>query len=560
MSDHANQESQPNAPLRGADLVARTLERLGVDRVFSVSGNHIMLLYDALFDTGISIVHARHEAACVHMADAYARLTGRPGIALVTGGQAHANAAAALFTASANEAPVLLLSGHAALDEVGKGAFQELRQAELAAPVSKQSWTAGRAECLGEDIAQALWIASSGRPGPVHLSLPVDLLEQNIPAHCLDVGWPDWDKTYPAADSLPARDADDILSQLSSAQRPIILYGPQLCAPRYRQDIAALEQKLGIPLVGMESPRGIRDPSLGAFCEMLCQADLLVLLGKALDFTLHFGAVPVLAPDCRFISIHPDLQSQSQLHLHSQDDDRHCRYAAEAAGALKRLAAQAKPSLAHGCWLDAVHGAIGYRPPEWAAGVLAPATDARLHPATVCDAVRRFFATHLAAVLVSDGGEFGQWVQAIVKPARRLINGTSGTIGPGIPFALAAKLAEPDVPVIAMMGDGTFGFHMAEMDTAVRYGLPIVVIIGNDAKWNAEHQIQLRSFGASRLHSCALRSARYDKVVEALGGYGELVTQADALDAAIERAIRSGKPACLNVLIESVPAPVIRRR
>lgn len=139
MSDNAAKETQNPTLLRGADLVAKTLERLDVDYVFSVSGNHIMPLYDALFDTGIKIVHARHEAACVHMADAYARLTGKPGIALVTGGQAYANAAAALFTALANEAPVVLLSGHAALHELGKGAFQEMRQAELAAPVSKQS-------------------------------------------------------------------------------------------------------------------------------------------------------------------------------------------------------------------------------------------------------------------------------------------------------------------------------------------------------------------------------------------------------------------------------------
>ncbi|HEX8883420.1 MAG TPA: thiamine pyrophosphate-binding protein [Noviherbaspirillum sp.] len=554
MSENAVKESLHTTRLRGADLVAKTLERLGVDYVFSVSGNHIMPLYDALFDTGITIVHARHEAACVHMADAYARLTGKPGIALVTGGQAHANAAAALFTALANEAPVVLLSGHAALDELGKGAFQEMRQAELAAPVSKQSWRAGCAEYLDRDIAEALRIASSNCPGPVHLSLPVDLLEQHIPSHCFSRAIPDAAEPYPAAMSLSLHDGDEILRQLASAKRPIVLYGPHLCAPRYREHVLELERRLAVPVVGMESPRGIRDPSLGAFHELLCQADLIVLLGKALDFTLNFGAAPVLAPNCKIISIQPDCPSPAQ---HS---GTHRAYAAEAVGALRLLTERAKVPAPHSRWLEEVNDALHYRPPEWATDLHASQAALGMSAIAVCDAVRRFFIAHPSAILVSDGGEFGQWAQAFVRPAKRLINGPSGTIGPGIPFAIAAKLAEPNAPVIAMMGDGTFGFHMAEIDTAIRYGLPIVVIIGNDAKWNAEHQIQLRDYGASRLHACELRSSRYDKVVEALGGYGELVTRRDDLDAAIERAISAGKPACLNVLIESLPAPVIRRQ
>lgn len=397
-------------------------------------------------------------------------------------------------------------------------------------------------------------MASSNCPGPVHLSLPIDLLEQYIPDHCFSRASAEASEPYPAAMSLSDQDGDDILRQLSSAQRPIVLYGPQLCAPWYRQHILELERRLAVPVVGMESPRGIRDPSLGAFHEVLCQADLIVLLGKALDFTLNFGNAPVLAPNCRVLRIQPGRPAPSQR------NGAHCSYEAEPVGVVKLLAERAKGLPLHSRWMDQVNNAIHYRPPEWTTDVHAPQADVSMSAIAVCNAVRRFFITHPSAILVSDGGEFGQWVQALVRPAKRLINGTSGTIGPGIPFAIAAKLTEPNVPVIAMMGDGTFGFHMAEIDTAVRYGLPIVVIIGNDAKWNAEHQIQLRHYGASRLHACDLRSSRYDKVVEALGGYGELVTRIDDLDAAIERAVSIGKPACLNVLIDSLPAPVIRRQ
>lgn len=149
--------------LRGADIVARTLESLGVKRIFTLSGNHIMPLFDALVSTNIEIVHVRHEAACVHMADAWARLTGDVGIALVTGGQGHSNAAAALFTALAAESPMLLLSGHADLRELGYGAFQELAQAEIARPMTKASWTANSASALAEDLVRAFDIAATGR-------------------------------------------------------------------------------------------------------------------------------------------------------------------------------------------------------------------------------------------------------------------------------------------------------------------------------------------------------------------------------------------------------------
>ena len=169
------------------------------------------------------------------------------------------------------------------------------------------------------------------------------------------------------------------------------------------------------------------------------------------------------------------------------------------------------------------------------------------------------FARHPDAILVCDGGEFGQWAQAVLAPARRIINGPAGSIGSSIPFAIAARAAAPDAPVIAVMGDGTFGFHMAEFDTAVRCDLPFVAVVGNDASWNAEHQIQLRDYGPNRTHGCELLPTRYDLVAAALGGHGELVTRADELPAALERAIASGKPACIDVMIERVPAPIIRR-
>jgi acetolactate synthase-1/2/3 large subunit len=160
---------------------------------------------------------------------------------------------------------------------------------------------------------------------------------------------------------------------------------------------------------------------------------------------------------------------------------------------------------------------------------------------------------------VIDGGEFGQWAQACVSAPTRIINGVAGSIGSALPFAIAARTARPGAPVVALLGDGTFGFHMAEFDTAARERLPFVAIVGNDACWNAEHQIQLRTYGRERAHGCELTPARYDLAVAALGGHGEYVTRAADLPAALERAAASGKPACVNVMIERLPAPVVSR-
>src|SRR5687768_2116905 len=204
--------------LRGADLLAGTLAAAGTRQLFTLSGNHVMPVFDAALDAQLSLVHVRHEAAAVHMADAWGRLTGEPGIALVTGGPGHANAVSALYTALASESPLVLVSGHAPLDELGKGAFQEMRQAEMAAPVTKASWTAQSANTLGADIVRAWLEAKAGTPGPVHLSIPNDVLDAAA------------DAALPTASDFDVKAKPQSLSldALASAKRPLIIAGPAM--------------------------------------------------------------------------------------------------------------------------------------------------------------------------------------------------------------------------------------------------------------------------------------------------------------------------------------------
>ena len=238
------------------------------------------------------------------MADAWGRLTGDAGIALVTGGPGHANAVGALFTARAAELPMVLLSGHAATWELGRGGFQEIRQADMAGPVTKASWTATSAATLGHDLGKAIRIATSGRPGPVHLSLPSDLLEERVESNA--IVWPNTQSTAAAVPALPEAVADAVLAAIAGAARPLILAGPALSSSSGRALINRLELATKAPAVIMESPRGIADATLGAFPDLVRRVDLIVLLGKALDFTTRWASAPAFDPGVRLIAIDPE--------------------------------------------------------------------------------------------------------------------------------------------------------------------------------------------------------------------------------------------------------------
>jgi acetolactate synthase-1/2/3 large subunit len=532
---------------RGADAVVAGLKAAGVRHVFSLSGNHIMEVYDALLGSGIGIVHTRHEAAAVHMADAYARASGGIGVALVTGGQGHANAVAALPTAQGGESPVLLLSGHAPLAELGNGAFQELPQAALAAPVAKGSFTAARADGLAAEVTRCIALARSGRPGPVHLSLPTDLLEARLDAA------PQPGAAEPVPMPLPPGTAAMIAGAVAAAERPLLVAPPALVSAPGRAALAALEQASGLPVVAMNSPRGLAEPTLGAFAEVLAKADLVVLLGKPLDFTTRFGRG---APAARFVLLEPEAALIGRAQRLLGERLLLAAPCDAASGAVALIAALA-PARHQAGWAERVREAVAWRPAEWAR--LAGTPEGPIHPATLCHAVNAALAAQPGATFVCDGGEIGQWGQAMVEATLRITNGVAGAIGVANPFAVGARAAT-GAPTLALMGDGSFGFHMAELDTAARHGLPYVAVIGNDSRWNAEHQIQLRDYGANRAHGCELApGTRYDLVATALGGHAEHVEAARDLAPALARAFASGRPAVVNVVIEGRAAPVLRR-
>ncbi len=528
--------------MRGADLLAATLAAAGVRRIFSLSGNQIMPVYDACIDAGIDILHTRHEAAAVFMADAWAQLTGEVGVALVTAAPGFGNALGALYSARASESPVLLLSGDAPVALDGRGAFQEMDQCAASAPWVKHAARPASADRMGEETARALRLAAAGRPGPVHLALPFDVLNAETGAPVPDRAACRPDRAAPAEEAVAA-----LRVAMDGAARPVILAGPAMTATRAGDLPDRLAAALGAPVLPMESPRGLGDPALGDLKGVLGQADLILALGKRVDFTLGLGKAEAFAAGARWIVV--DAETPALEMARANLGDRLDRALEADPHALAEALSRGSPAADRAGWRDEAARRTAARAPD-------PGDpDGRVTPAELTAAVQRAMAAHPGAVAVCDGGEFGQWAQAGLGPAARVINGPSGAIGGGICYAIAARAARPAAPVFALMGDGTVGFHLAEFETAARAGLPVVAVIGNDACWNAEHQIQLRDYGPDRLIACELSGARYDAAVAALGGHGEYVTEAADLDAALARAVASGKPACVNVRIAGLPAP-----
>lgn len=538
--------------LRGAELIAQGLKDAGATTVFSLSGNQIMPVYDALLDTGIRIVHTRHEGAAVYMAEASAQISGELGVALITAGPGFANGLSAIYSARESETPLLVLSGDSPVARDGRGAFQELDQCAAAAPMAKASFRCRNAAGMAEDIARAAAIALAGRPGPVHLALPDDVLRHAVAPE------PAAASVSPAA-ALGAPSPDEIsalAANLAAASRPILLAGPQFCRSAWKPRMRELAERLNVPVVTFESPRGLRAPRLGAFAEVIGQADMIVTLGKPLNFMVGFCDEAVVAGDAQIIQIDADQDSLTR--------DREAHGARRINQMLRSPAAMIDALLtadtvspnAANAWRQDVEAAVSFRPADWSAS---PPQSGTIHSLDLGRAVAALVNRSPEMSLIIDGGEIGQWCQALADAQVAAINGPSGAIGASIPYAIGARATRPDQPVVTVMGDGTAGFYLAEFETAVRENLPFVAIIGNDAKWNAEHQIQLRDYGADRTFGCELTAARYDRVAAELGGHGECVTDIADIAPAIERAMASGKPACVNVMIEGHAAPHISR-
>jgi len=511
-----------------------------------------MPVYDAFNAFSTRIIHSRHEAAAVFMAEAYAAVSGQIGVALVTAGPGFGNALGALFSASRSEVPVVLLSGDSPVSQDGKGAFQQFEQVAAASPFVKLSLPLSSGDDPAEVFTYAASIAQRGIPGPVHIALPFDLLNTHINLDQLS--------TPEASQSMVERGSAipstsqvaRIADILRTAQRPLILAGPHLFRGEKQIDGENLATAFDVPVITLDSPRGLQDPAKGALPSLLSVADYVIYLGKSIDFSSGFGHQEVM-PAAKLIIINEDVQTLA-LEKNRLGERLIAAEQVDPAAMVSELIGYAADSEIlqnqdRKNWCETADTALHHRQ-------LAETSEQAKFSKAVVDIIAETLTDYPDAVLVCDGGEFGQWAQAFVNSKTRLTNGPAGAIGGSLSYAIGAKIARPDVPVIAIMGDGTAGFHFAEFETAARESLGITVLIGNDSRWNAEHHIQLQNYGEERAFGCELSpGTRYDIAAEGFGCDGELITELCRLPSCLATGLDSTRPTCINVIIPGAPAP-----
>lgn len=543
-------------------LVTRALQAEGVTHVFGLLGHELLSIYDACLDAGITVIGTRHESAAANMADAYARVTGRPGVFMVCAGPGHANATLGLAMASFANSPVIAISAHSELGGRDRLALQEMDQVGLVRPITKWARVVHEPERIPEYIAAAFRHALAGRPGPVHLSLPGDIVDRRIDDRGVSFVPPSESRPQWRPHADPAA-IEQVLDLLERAERPAVVAGTGAYWGGRPEVLRELIELAELPLFTIELARGFvpdDHPLCFGYAEvqlnppgrLLAEADVVLLLGKTLDWRVTYGGPPTFGAQTRFIMID---QEPTEI---GRNRGVAVGIAADVGAATEQLltAARGRRWRRRADWLARLEALRRERDAERAA--LGSRDDAPLHPARVAREVRELLPRD--AVIAADGGDFGHWVRMtmpVLAPGRWLHHFPLGGLGAALPFALGARAVLPaTTPVVAIAGDGGFGFSAMEFDTAVRHNLPVVCVVGNDAAWGIEKHVQERIYGPDRLVGSTLAPTRYDRVVEALGGLGFYVERPEQLRPALERALASGRPACVNVAIASLDSPM----
>jgi acetolactate synthase-1/2/3 large subunit len=506
-------------------------------------------------DRNFRIYDTRHEQAAVHMADAWSRITETPGVCMYTT-PGFANAVPGLANALHTEAPVVSIAGCADLHDLGRGAQQEIDQVGMARPVCKGSFMVNDIRRIPESIAMAVRLAFSGRRGPVHLTIPVDVQEDSIEE--TEVSFRAADPTRGMATALAepglVRRAVELLRR---AQKPLALASSAAGYTLAGDALRRFVETTRVPVLTEEQSRGLisdEHPYAFGFFERalnraagkIRDADLLVLLGRKQDFTVGFCRPPHVAPAAKIIQVDP-----SPLEI-GRNREVAVGLTGDVSGILDQLSDEAQGhSWRDLPWLDELRAARRAQE-EWGENLARPETP--MHALFVHKAIKSILRPD--DCLVFDGGDFchfGRSYLPAVKPKRWLYVSSLGMLGSALPSALAAKVAYPDTRVIMISGDGAFGFNAMEFDTAVRHQLNILAVLGNDSAWGIDRQIQLGLYG--RNVATDLLQTRYDRVVEGLGGHGEFVSRAEELEPALHRALDAGKPALLNVAVRQLVSP-----
>ena len=530
----------------GGSLAARALKDAGVGAIFTLTGGHIMPILDGALDEDIPVIDVRHEQAAVHAADAYSRLNpGRIGCAVLTAGPGVTDGVTGIANAWRANSPILVIGGQGPFSNLRRGSLQEMDHVGMIRPISKWADACYQTDRIPEYIEMAVRTAVSGVPGPAFLEIPMDVLM--APASLDDARFPTIRATPPTVHPDPA-DLQATLDVLATAERPVLLGGTGVKWSRGGAALARFAEATRIPVYLNGMGRGMLRADHPQFFnrtrrQAMKECDVFVLVGSPLDFRLRFGAaVPAGARIVQF-----DMDAT----LIGQNRSADVGVVGNIGAALEQLTDLLEAS---GLSLDFGEWSDGLRADEDAAAAALESQltsdESPVDPLRFAAEIRDFIDED--TILIGDGGDIVAQASKVVPVLREncwMDPGPLGTLGVGMPFALAAQHSFPDRRVLIIYGDGAFGLNGFEYDTAVRFGLPIVGIVGNDAAWGQMLRPQVGIYGADRKVAVDLAPTRYDLVVEALGGHGEYCERPDEIRPALERAFASGKPALVNVMI-----------
>jgi acetolactate synthase-1/2/3 large subunit len=535
------------AELTGGELVARVLKQAGVGHVFTLCGGHILPIYDGCLTEGIRVIDVRHEQAAAHAADAYARLTRNIGVALVTAGPGVTDAVTGVANAYAARSPLLLIGGAAPLGLRGLGALQEMEQVALLRPITKRAWSVAETPRIPEILTTAIRTALTGRPGPVFVEIPVDLLLNRVEDRLAPIPT---DYVHRAPMLADPEDVAKLAALLASAERPVVMAGGGVYWDDAAKSLASFAERAGVPVFMNGAGRGVlpHDHPL-AFAQArgwaLGHADVVLVLGAPLDFRLGYGRAPTFAEDARVAMVDCD---GAEL---GRNRPLEVGLVAHTGRVLDQLT-------------DALPAGVSARTDTWRARVAAREREGRealLAQAAAADIPISHYrwAAEIAravtpdTIVVGDGGDVVGCASKFVplhRPGQWLDPGAFGCLGVGPSFAIAAKLLHPGQRVLLIAGDGAFGLNGVEMETAVRFGLPLTCIIGNDGGWGQIRNPQVSFWGEERAVGTSLPVTRFERMVEALGGRGVYVTDPAAIGPALAEALASNDVWCINVALD----------
>jgi acetolactate synthase-1/2/3 large subunit len=532
------------ATITGSEVLAQALRSQGVDTMFYLMGGPMLETEAACIKLGIRAIDHRHEQAASFAAHAWTRVTRRPGVCMGCSGPGATNLVTGVATAFTDCAPLVAIGGASPRVFQGMEAFQEIDQLAVFKPITKWAERIYDAKRIPDVVATAFRQATSGRPGPVYIDMPGDVLGEKIEEESLRYA-PAW---KPAPRTLGDPDAvKEAIALLARAERPVVLAGSGVWWSDGAAALQAFVEAAGIPFYTKPISRGLIPEDhalafLNARSKAFTEADVVLAVGTRFDWMIQFGRPPRFGADLKVI--HVDV-NPSQLG-HNREVD--VPIAGDARAVLEQLRAEAEGKLnpkLYASWTGKLRVLDGEKAAEQDKAMSNDNTP--IHPLRLCKEVRDFLRRD--AILVVDGQEilnFGRQAIPTYVPGHRLNSGAFGTMGVGLPYGVGAKVARPDTQVLVLHGDGSFGINAMDIDTAVRHKVPVVCVISNNGGWTADAPWTrpLPKPGRNLGHT------RYDRMAQELGAHGEFVEKPHDIRPALERAYASGKPAIVNVITD----------